>query len=551
MPGLSFYDRQHVQKVLAQQRLISNIFNQFILSVSPYLRKWNDTGNNNVWVRNQVVECAVDRELLNLEAMLKANISAFQVDAWNRSNAKNDDFIRKYIEGMSINTVTKEGMFAHNLTALEALQKNVDANGLKLSDCVWKITQQTKSQLEFYLDSGVAVGRNANGISSDIRQILDKPNKRFRRVRNEKGELVLSQPMKDYHPGQGVYRSAYMNALRTSATTTNTAYRSADYERWSQQDFVLGIEIQRSANHKGPCKVCDAMVGKYPKTFKFTGWHPFCICFATPITMDPEDLADYLLTDEVPEQLVIKDIPDVAQSFVDNNKDSLGKTYWMRDNFMKGGVSLGEISISTPKTEPTKVIKPKHIKTDKEKADIQQRWDNRKLYNKIANTEEDIRLNKKYETGVVYDSKGNVLIDKRGAAYSVSFTKEELIKMKDGIMTHNHPRGWGYPEKSLGRIGNSFSPEDIYLAVNWDLAEMRAVTPNYTFVMKRPELGWGDYKNVMKIIDRENKKLQREFQDRINKNTLTLEQASATHFHILWKRVSKHLDWKYSKAKTR
>lgn len=332
MPGLSFYDRQHVQKVLAQQSIIANIFNQFILSVSPYLRKWNDTGNNNVWVRNQVVERAVDRELLNLEAMLKANISAFQIEAWDRSNTKNDDFIRKYIEGMSISAATKEGMFTHNLTALEALQKSVDANGLSLSDRVWDITQQTKTQIEFYLNSGVAVGRNATGISSDVRQILHDPDKRFRRVRNGKGNLVPSRPMKDYHPGQGVYRSAYMNALRTSATTTNIAYRSADYERWSKQDFVLGIEVQRSGNHKGPCKICDAMVGKYPKTFKFTGWHPFCICFATPIVMEPEDLADYLLTDEVPERLVIKEIPGAAQSFVNDNKQQLSKAFWMRDN---------------------------------------------------------------------------------------------------------------------------------------------------------------------------------------------------------------------------
>ena len=42
MPGLSFYDKQHIQKVAAQQAVIANIFNQFILSVSPYLRKWFD-----------------------------------------------------------------------------------------------------------------------------------------------------------------------------------------------------------------------------------------------------------------------------------------------------------------------------------------------------------------------------------------------------------------------------------------------------------------------------------------------------------------------------
>lgn len=91
MPGLSFYDKQHIQKVAAQQAVIANIFNQFILSVSPYLRKWSDAGKNNVWISNQGIESAVDRELLNLESMLYANISAFQKDGWERAERKNDD----------------------------------------------------------------------------------------------------------------------------------------------------------------------------------------------------------------------------------------------------------------------------------------------------------------------------------------------------------------------------------------------------------------------------------------------------------------------------
>ena len=377
MPGLSFYDKQHIQKVAAQQAVIANIFNQFILSVSPYLRKWSDAGKNNVWISNQGIESAVDRELLNLESMLYANISAFQKDGWERAERKNDDFISQFIKGMAISSATKDGMFTHNLSAFEALKNDIDSNGLKLSDRVWNITQQTKSQLEFYLDSGVVAGRNSNGISSDIRQILQNPQKRFRRIRNEKGELVLSQPMKDYHPGQGVYRSAYKNALRTSATTTNTAYRSADYERWSKQDFILGIEIQRSANNRGPCKICDAMIGKYPKTFKFTGFHPFCICFATPITMEPEDFADFLLNDTVPKEQVITDIPQGAKDFVRENKDGLQSAFWYKDNFTNDGGLQREI-VSQPITnEVIKVSRPKRIKTDAEKNDIQKRWEER------------------------------------------------------------------------------------------------------------------------------------------------------------------------------
>lgn len=377
MPGLSFYDKQHIQKIAAQQAVIANIFNQFILSVSPYLRKWSDAGKNNVWISNQGIESAVDRELLNLESMLYANISAFQKDGWERAEKKNDDFISQFIKGMSISSATKDGMFAHSLSAFETLKNDIDANGFKLSDRVWNITQQTKSQLEFYLDSGVVAGRNANGISSDIRQILQNPQKRFRRIRNEKGELVLSQPMKNYHPGQGVYRSAYKNALRTSATTTNIAYRSADYERWSKQDFILGIEIHRSANNRGPCKICDAMVGKYPKTFKFTGFHPFCICFATPITMEPENFADFLLNDTVPKEQVITDIPQGAKDFVIENKDGLQSAFWYKDNFTNDG-GLQRKIVSQPITnEVIKVSRSKRIKTDAEKNDIQKRWEER------------------------------------------------------------------------------------------------------------------------------------------------------------------------------
>ncbi|WP_308745205.1 toxin glutamine deamidase domain-containing protein [uncultured Bacteroides sp.] len=381
MPGPSFYDKQHIQKVAAQQAVIANIFNQFILSVSPYLRKWSDAGKNNVWLRNQGIESAVDRELLNLESMLYANISAFQKDGWERAERKNDDFISQFIKGMSISSATKDGMFTHSLSAFEALKNDIDANGFKLSDRVWNITQQTKSQLEFYLDSGVVAGRNSNGISSDIRQILHKPDKRFRRIRNEKGELVLSQPMKDYHPGQGVYRSAYKNALRTSATTTNTAYRSADYERWSKQDFILGIEIQRSANNRGPCKICDAMVGKYPKTFKFTGFHPFCICFATPITMEPEEFADFLLNDTVPQGQTITDIPQTAKDFVDENKNGLQSAFWYKDNFTTEGELQREKASKSITPEVIKVSRPKRIKTDAEKNDIQKRWEDRFVRN--------------------------------------------------------------------------------------------------------------------------------------------------------------------------
>ena len=481
MPGLSFYDKQHIQKIAAQQAVIANIFNQFILSVSPYLHKWSDAGKNNVWIRNQRIESAVDRELLNLESMLYANISAFQKDGWDRAERKNDDFISQFIKGMSISSATKDGMFAHSLSAFEALKNDINANGFKLSDRVWNITQQTKSQLEFYLDSGVVAGRNANGISSDIRQILQNPQKRFRRIRNEKGELVLSQPMKNYHPGQGVYRSAYKNALRTSATTTNIAYRSADYERWSKQDFILGIEVHRSANNRGPCKICDAMVGKYPKTFKFTGFHPFCICFATPITMEPEDFADFLLNETVPQGQTITDIPQAAKDFVSENKDGLQSAFWYKDNFTNDGGLQREI-VSQPITnEVIKVSKPKRIKTDAEKNDIQKRWDDRFVRNfNQAKIEQKIGVKKGKEMTFeeANELRGNINYGK-ASEYSVNC---------QSCVVANELRRRGYNVTALPNLQKTGNiPYELSMRTNWAWIDPK------TMVMPKKQTAGGIY----------------------------------------------------------
>ncbi len=381
MKGLTFYDKQHIQKILAQQSEVANIFNRFILSITPFLQQWANRSSDNVWLRNQVVEKCVDRELDKLQSLLLTNLTAFNIDAWKRSEMKNEDFISEYIKGMAIDSVRKQGMFATNKDALSQLRKGFDARGNNLSPMVWNLADQTKTQLEYYLQTGLSVGRSSSRISQDLRQILNEPDKRFRWVKDKEGKLVMSQPMKNYHPGQGIYRSSKMNALRLTATSTNMSYRTADYERWSKQDFILGIEIHRSANNRGPCKICDAMVGKYPKTFKFIGFHPFCICFATPITMEPDNFADFLLNDTVPQEQVITDIPKTAKDFVDENKNGVQSAFWYKDNFSKEGDLQRERTPQPTTPEVIKVSRTKRIKTDAEKNDIQKRWDDRFVRN--------------------------------------------------------------------------------------------------------------------------------------------------------------------------
>ena len=57
-------------------------------------------------------------------------------------------------------------------------------------------------------------------------------------------------------------------------------------------DFVLGYEVKLSGNHtlngRPFTDICDDLQGKYPKDFKFVGWHPLCRCYAVPILEDED-----------------------------------------------------------------------------------------------------------------------------------------------------------------------------------------------------------------------------------------------------------------------
>jgi len=312
--NITAHDKRHINRLLAQEKRVNWIFNQFVFSVSPEMRKWKLVNKNSVWIRNSAIESKINKSLQILQNDLFSVIKEGQKDAWNAAIEKNDLIVENYIKDLSLSSVVKDGMFSRNFEAFTAFQKRVD-DGLDLSQRVWKITEQTKGHVELFLESGIADGRSAESIGRDFRQLLNNPDKRFRRIRNEEGKLIASQPMKDYHPGQGVYRSARMNALRVAITETNMGYRLSDAERWQQLDFVLGYEVRRSQNHH-PCAICDSLKGKYPKNFVFPGWHPFCICYAVPIVMEHNDFADYLLHDTIPKDQIITDIPQSSSSWI-------------------------------------------------------------------------------------------------------------------------------------------------------------------------------------------------------------------------------------------
>ena len=281
-----------------------------------------------------------------LEKSISNNITAEWDIAEQSGVALTSDFLRRTYDNVSSAPAALQARYFRNNTEAHDAFLMRTIKGMGLSDRVWRLTAQCRQELEMAIDIGLGDGLSAQEMSRSIRQYLKEPDKLFRRVRDKHGNLVLSEAAKAYHPGQGVYRSSYKNALRLSATEGNIAYRTADHLKWQQLDFVVGIKIGLSNNHTlngVPFHdICDELAGRYPKDFKFTGWHPFCRCIATTILMTPEEFKaneEAFLDGKEPTVRSKNEVDDVPPQFKKWRKENANKIksakslpYFVRDN---------------------------------------------------------------------------------------------------------------------------------------------------------------------------------------------------------------------------
>lgn len=289
---------------------------------------------------------------------------------WMLSNTHNDDLVKSVFGEHSIQDKHYSRFFNRNKNAIDSfLSRKSGAEGLDLSQRVWKYTDQYRVELEDSLDLAIGEGTPANRLASKIQEYLNEPDRFYRRFRIKTGEDENGKPIygskwkrrtfdketdsykwidedpKKYKSGQGVYRSSYRNAQRLARTETNIAYRSADYERWQQLNFVVGIEIKLSNNHPHD-DICDDLAGIYPKTFKWTGWHPNCRCYMVPVLATQEEMdkmIDKILSEEANDVLEssqeVSEYPDKFQQWVKDKEENIEAAkakgtlpYFIKDN---------------------------------------------------------------------------------------------------------------------------------------------------------------------------------------------------------------------------
>ena len=398
------YDKKHKENLAKRARKVQQLYDAAIKRIAqaaaPSLFD-ADTKKEFHFEDFPALKKEMEALMQDLGSSLQANIEDGDQESWTLSNTKNDAMVDSIIGKKKLPAKTVKAWKHPHLEALNAFIARKEA-GMNLSRRVWNLTQQFKSEMELALELGMGEGKSAAALSRDVRKYLVEPNKLFRRVRDKSGALRLSKAAAAYHPGQGVYRSSYKNALRMTATENNIAYRTADHNRWQALPFVIGIEIHISNNHPTE-DICDLFDGKrFPKDFKFTGWHPWCRCYAVSVLASQEEMDAYTTAIMNGEDVrhwkftgQVEKMPKEFNKWMKDNQarieNATSMPYFIKDNFKDGDPAKGlrwEVQKTDKKTAQAKTAhdiimenaaKRHAARTSEQIDDIKDAWRERRL----------------------------------------------------------------------------------------------------------------------------------------------------------------------------
>lgn len=143
----------------------------------------------------------------------------------------------------------------------------------------------------------------------------------------------------------------------------------------------------------------------------------------------------------------------------------------------------------------------------------------------------------KIEKAVVLDKAGNILSQSDGDAETVGVPANLL---KGAIVTHTHVD-----------IG-SFSDSDIAVAMRREMAEIRAVDPKYTYIMRPGKDGWNAdlWDNVVAPLfeDLEAQKIGHFF-DLMDRDKATKDDFLENSQHNIWRQISREVGLRYTRRK--
>jgi len=346
------------------QRLIKSVYDQTISL--PQVKKIMTSGEMFHLRENPAVERAINTMLASVRKQMGSLILDGVEKAWSEGEDQvwrdaSAYLVKTEAEQKVINQIRQDATTGIREDAAKAFY-NEKRDGLRVSDRIWRSTEGIKSEMEAMIQRAMIEGKGADDLARELQKFLKDPDRLYRRVRNpETGQLELSEAAKKFKPGTGRYRSSYKNALRLASTEISRAYRQATWESYQNNPLIIGYEIQLSNNHTcsdgkggiipGWTDICDELKGRYPKAFRWLGWHPHCRCRMIAIMITREEWAERVKAraegklQEWKPKNPVSDMPEAFNKWIkDNTKriDGARHTpYWIQDNFKKGKLKGG------------------------------------------------------------------------------------------------------------------------------------------------------------------------------------------------------------------
>lgn len=228
----------------------------------------------------------VERIFAELHRSIRTILSR-QIDkSWTAGEARQSVLASEHVQ---MSEEERKLINASNLKALEAFKER-KVNGLNLSQRVWQHLGQTKAQMELMLSRVLKEMTDRNSASHLFRKYLADPDGMYAYIAQGVSPEETKRAMLAYRPGVGVYRDPITNVQRMLKTEITRANRTAEWEQMQRNPYVISFEVRRSGRkirRAGTastieCPLCDKLVGVYPKTFRFTTWHPNCECQMVP-----------------------------------------------------------------------------------------------------------------------------------------------------------------------------------------------------------------------------------------------------------------------------
>jgi len=260
----------------------------------------------------------IDRLFEEYNSSLQSLILTSESAEWTTANTATTILVNSVIEEYLdyISPTRRAAYFLTNADALAAFQKR-SLQGLSLSERLWDISDQFRTQLSATISNALQRGTSAENLAREVQNLIASPATIQR----------LNPSILDTHA----------MTMRLARSEINMAYRTAEQTRWQQLDFVVGYQILLSHRHP-KTDICDLLKGKYPKDFVWTGWHPCDLCFCIPILKTEKELWSVDFNDifSTKSENEVTDTPSNFKSYIHTNHDQLAKLkhtpYFIKDN---------------------------------------------------------------------------------------------------------------------------------------------------------------------------------------------------------------------------